>query len=77
MFRFLVRKLPKSDSHIFAELDGRHRHTPDEFVEIVDQYSGGYGRFDFVPAQRNDRRRGVFYLERVDEWGRRFYSRQD
>ena len=76
MFRLLVRELPHIDMNVSHQLDTRQQHTPSEFVSFVNQYSAGYGRFDFAPEHRDDRQNGVYYLEHVDEWGRRFYRRQ-
>ncbi|MGD1913795.1 MAG: hydroxymethylglutaryl-CoA synthase [Rivularia sp. (in: cyanobacteria)] len=73
-YRLKVVDLPKFDWEILERLNQRQWYAPAEFIKLTQEYSSTYGRFDFTPIERGDRIRGVYYLERVDEWGQRYYS---
>lgn len=76
MYRLFVRSIPDMiDTQVMQTLEQRQLHTPQEFVSLVHQYSSTYGTFDFSPSHQTDRIPGVYYLERVDSLGRRFYQR--
>lgn len=54
-------------------LDGRKQLSPEEYMEMIEAFSNTYGKFDFAPTSSWPQREGVFYLAKVDEWGRREY----
>ena len=74
-YRLKVVDLPKFDWGVLERLNQRQWYTPENFIKLTQDYSQTYGRFDFKPIDRGDRLTGVYYLEQVDEWGRRYYSR--
>jgi 3-hydroxy-3-methylglutaryl CoA synthase/enoyl-CoA hydratase/carnithine racemase/acyl carrier protein len=69
-----IVRLPLMDRGVDEYLSARCRYEPTSFLAITQEYSSCYGRFDFMPVDRgNDRIEGVFYLQKVDELGRRTY----
>ncbi len=74
-YRLKVVDLPKFDWGALERLNQRQWYAPADFIKLTQDYSQTYGRFDFKPVERSDRLSGVYYLEQVDEWGRRYYSR--
>lgn len=73
MYRLRVMRPPAIDRAVTERLDRRIRLDPEPYLRLARLYSSSYGRFDFVPEDRGDREADVFHLERVDEWGQRYY----
>ncbi|WP_256679948.1 type I polyketide synthase [Pseudomonas sp. Q1] len=76
LYRLEVVKPPQIDRDINQALQSRRCYDPAAFVQLTQEYSNAYGRFDYVPVERNDKVPGVFYLSEVDEWGRRTYVQE-
>ncbi len=76
LYRLSVDALPDLGGNLEDRLAARIRHTPESFTKITQDYSETYARFDFTPAGREGLQEGVYYLDRVDRWGMRYYSRQ-
>ncbi len=74
LYRLRVMRPPVINRAIPEQLERRVRLDSQQYPALADRYSSAYGRFDFVPDDRGDRQADTFYLERVDEWGRRFYT---
>lgn len=70
-----VVRPPQIDRSIAQKLEVRRRYEPSDFVKLMQKYSSGYGRFNYVPDDHQNKTNGVYYLRRVDEWGCRTYSR--
>jgi len=77
MYRIRCHALPtlsRVNPDIFAYLDKRKKHTPETYVEMIEEFSETYGRFDFKPKVSEAQIPGVYYLDRCDEWGVRYYK---
>ncbi|MEM7445645.1 MAG: hydroxymethylglutaryl-CoA synthase, partial [Pseudomonadota bacterium] len=75
MFRLSVDSLPDLGHKLDQRLAARIAHVPQDFIALTEAYSNAYARFDFKPSERSDLKEGVYYLDRVDRWGLRHYSR--
>ncbi|WP_080424809.1 type I polyketide synthase [Burkholderia ubonensis] len=75
-YRLEVMKAPQIDLDVDVRLRERRRHDPSSFVQLTQEYSSAYGRFNYVPIDRDDRLEGVYYLRKVDEWGQRTYTQE-
>ena len=74
MYRLRVMRPPAIDRTVSGRLERRIRLEPEQYLRLTHQYSAAYGRFGFIPEDRGDREADVFYLKRVDTWGRRDYG---
>lgn len=73
MYRLQARGVPKLDGSVHDYLASRRKYSPEAFVALTQEYSSSYGRFGFTPVQRAPDLPDVWYLQGVDEWGRRSY----
>jgi 3-hydroxy-3-methylglutaryl CoA synthase len=65
----------KSRNHPFKGiLENRTLRTVPVYLDFLERYSGMYGKFDVNPADSGNRQSDVYYLNRVCENGRRYYS---
>nr|VFK79808.1 MAG: hydroxymethylglutaryl-CoA synthase [Candidatus Kentron sp. SD] len=74
MYRLRVARPPAIDHAVPERLDRRIRLDPEQYLALARQYSAAQDRFDFTPKDRGNRQADVCYLQRIDEWGRRFYT---
>ena len=73
IYRLRVRRPPRIDRDAPRRLNDRVLLSPEDFIELTQRYSSGYARFPFKPQCREHQQSDVYYLSRVDEWGKRFY----
>ena len=75
MYGIRVNHAPLHPKDLLDRLRSRVPKPLDKALPLIDAFEDTYGRFGFVPSHQSDRQAGAYYLESVDEMGRRKYSK--
>ena len=75
MYGIRVSHAPLHPEDLLVCLRGRVPKPLDKALPLIDAFEDTHGRFGFVPSHQNDRQVGAYYLESVDEMGRRNYAK--
>ena len=60
---------------LLVRLRGRVPKSIDRALPLIDAFEDTHGKFGFAPSHQEDRQAGAYYLESVDEMGRRKYAK--
>ena len=74
MFGIKVSYAPLHPKGLLDRLKGRVPKALDKALPLIDAFENTHGRFGFVPSHQGDRQAGAYYLQSVDEMGRRKYA---
>ena len=75
MFGIKVSYAPLHPKGLLDRLKGRVPKALDKALPLIDAFENTHGRFGFVPSHQGDRQAGAYYLQSVDEMGRRKYAK--
>ena len=75
MFGIRVKYEPVHPKDLLDYLRGRVPKPLDKALPLIDAFENTHGRFGFLPSHQGDCQAGAYYLQSVDEMGRRKYAK--